>query len=114
MNRKYIPIIGTVSAGKSTFLNSFLGINMLQIGATTTTKFVCLIKHSNIISFYHVKPISGKCIEFEKVGEETKDKEQIRKRIEKINEEFTNKKPTKEIYFICLKFQLKTLIMNNY
>ena len=56
MNEKYIPIIGEISAGKSTFLKSFLGIEVLQTGAVTTTKFVCLIKNSNKISFYHVIP----------------------------------------------------------
>lgn len=44
MNEKYIPIIGEISAGKSTFLKSFLGIEVLQTGAVTTTKFVCLNK----------------------------------------------------------------------
>ena len=29
-NRKLIPIIGTISAGKSTFLNGLLGTNILQ------------------------------------------------------------------------------------
>ena len=109
MKRKYIPIIGTISAGKSTFLNAFLGINMLQIGATTTTKFVCLIKHSNTISFYHLKPVYGKCTEFEKDGEETKDIEEIRKRIAKINEEFTNKSPTKDDLFYMLEVPIKNI-----
>ena len=43
---KFIPIIGTISAGKTTFLRAFLGIDVLQVGSVTTTKFVCLIKNS--------------------------------------------------------------------
>ena len=56
MERKFIPIIGTISSGKSTFLDSFLGIELLQTGILTTTKFVCIIKYSKTTSFYHVIP----------------------------------------------------------
>ena len=52
--RKLIPIIGTISSGKSTFLKALLGTNVLQVGSTTTTKFVCLIKNSEDIKFYKV------------------------------------------------------------
>ena len=38
----FIPIIGSISAGKSTFLKGFLGIDELETGINTTTKFVCL------------------------------------------------------------------------
>ena len=50
----FIPIIGSISAGKSTFLKGFLGINELETGANVTTKFVCLIQNSPQTSFYHV------------------------------------------------------------
>jgi len=54
MKKYFIPIIGTISAGKSQFLQGLLGTNVLQSGSTTTTKFVCLIKNSLQLKFYHV------------------------------------------------------------
>ena len=32
MNKKFIPIIGTISAGKSTFLQGLLGTNVFETG----------------------------------------------------------------------------------
>ena len=99
MNKKYIPIIGTISAGKSTFLKAFLGISMLQTGASTTTRFVCLIKNSDKICFYHVVPKTSNGIEFCKDGEEIIDEEQIKLKIEDINKILSNKKGTKDEIF---------------
>ena len=47
MKKYFVPIIGTISSGKTTFLKGFLGIDILETGSTTTTKFVCLIKNSD-------------------------------------------------------------------
>ena len=80
MRRKYIPIIGTISAGKSTFLRAFLGTDLLQTGASTTTKFICLIKYSEKTCFYHVLPKTTNGIDFYKDGEVTTDEEQIKKK----------------------------------
>ena len=48
LKRLSIPMISTVSAGKSSFLNFFLNLpnNMLQIGETKTTKFCIIIRHN--------------------------------------------------------------------
>ena len=70
---KFIPIIGTISAGKTAFLRAFLGIDVLQTGSVTTTKFVCLIKNSTQISFYHVIPKKEQDLIFVIVGPETKN-----------------------------------------
>ena len=102
----YIPIIGAISAGKSTFLNAFLGINILETGLTTTTKFVCLIKHSQNISFYHVIP---KKESFIKEGNEIKSEPQIKQKIEEINEGLTKKKGTKEDIFYVLEIPVKNI-----
>ena len=51
MKKKFIPIIGTISAGKSTFLQALLGTNVFETGTTTTTKFICLIKNSDQTKF---------------------------------------------------------------
>jgi len=62
-NFYFVPIIGTISSGKSTFLNGFLGFKrILQSGSVVTTKFVTLIKNSKNTSFYHVIPKKKKKI----------------------------------------------------
>ena len=109
MKKYYIPIIGTISAGKSTFLKALLGINVLQSGATTTTKFICLIKNNDDTTFYHVIPKEGKTIDFEKEGEETKGEENIKERIKKINEDLSNRKGTKDDIFYMLETPIKNI-----
>lgn len=110
---KFIPIVGTISAGKSTFLRAFLGIDVLQTGQTTTTKFVCLIKNSNQISFYHVIPIINDGISFEKEGEEIKDIGSIQKKIEEINntlnENKGNQTDRKNEIFYMLEIPVKNI-----
>ena len=109
MKKKFIPIIGTISAGKSTFLKAFLGIDILQIGATTTTKFVCLNKHSDTTCFYHVVPNLDKNIKFLKEGEEIKDLDEIKIKIESINENLSNKTITKNDLFYMLEIPIKNI-----
>ena len=70
MKKYFIPIIGAISSGKTTFLKGFLGIDILETGSTTTTKFVCLIKNSDKFLFYHVIPKKEEnVITFTKDGE---------------------------------------------
>ena len=87
MKKFFIPIIGTISSGKTTFLKGFLGIDILETGSTTTTKFVCLIKNSEKYSFYHVIPKKEEnYISFTKDGEISEGEEQIRAKMEEINQ----------------------------
>ena len=108
-NKSYIPIIGTISAGKSTFLKALLGIEVLETGITTTTKFICLIKNSSETSFYHVIPNIQNGLTFNKEGNEIKDVEQIKKKIEEINEKFSEKKGTKNDLFYMLEIPIKNI-----
>ena len=97
----YIPIIGTISAGKSTFLKALLGIDFLEVGESTTTRFICLIKNSKETKFYHVIPKKGEEIYYEKEGEEINKEEEITKKIEKINKDLSDKeKNTKDIFYM--------------
>ena len=108
MNNYYIPIIGTISSGKSTFFNSLLGVDLLQVGTLTTTKFVCLIKNSNRTSFYHVVPQREKnTIIFLKEGEEFEDKNVIKSKIEEINKDLSNKKIDKNNVFYILEMPIR-------
>ena len=109
MKKKYIPILGTISAGKSTFLKAFLGVTMLQTGATTTTKFVCLIKNCNKSCFYHVIPKKENGIKFIKDGEETISEEEIQKKIEEINSNLCEKKGNKNDIFYMLETPIKNI-----
>ena len=59
IERFFIPIIGIINSGKSTFMNNFLNLkNILQIGDKTTTRFICIIRHdkkAEIPELYNVK-----------------------------------------------------------
>jgi septin family protein len=41
-----IPIIGKISSGKSTFLNSIISGNYLSCSTDIDTKFVCILRHN--------------------------------------------------------------------
>ena len=106
MRKKFIPIIGVISAGKSTFLQGLLGTNVFETGSTTTTKFVCLIKNSKQTKFYHVKPKEGE-VDFVKEGEETIGEDNIKKKIEEVNSDLSKVKATKENIFYMLEIPIK-------
>ena len=46
LNYFSIPVIGKISSGKSTFLNSLLGIDCLESATKIATKFFCIIRHN--------------------------------------------------------------------
>ena len=110
MKKKFIPIIGPISAGKSTFLQGLLGTSVFETGATTTTKFVCLIKNSDLTRFYHVIPKRDeKGIEF-KEDENEKEiigEESIRKKINELNN--SENKMTKDNIFYMLEIPIKNI-----
>ncbi len=44
--KKIVPVLGPISAGKSTFLNYLMGCNILQTGGSLTTRFILIIRHN--------------------------------------------------------------------
>ena len=61
--RRGIIVIGMISSGKSTFLNSLLGITYLETKDDVTTKFVTIIRYNENLKepkFYHLKVIKEK------------------------------------------------------
>lgn len=106
MKKKFIPIIGTISVGKSTFLEGLLGTNVLETGSATTTKFICLIKNSDQTRFYHVKPKTENGIGFIKEGEEIFLEENIKKKIKEINQSLVDKVVTKDNIFYMLEIPI--------
>ena len=89
--RYCVPIIGPISCGKSTFLNSLISIkeDLLEEGLQTTTKFLCIIRNNKKLiepEFYKVsiKKIEEK-IFYKEVGSRIKGKNNIQKEIRLIN-----------------------------
>ena len=109
MPRKFVPIIGTISAGKSTFLQGLLGTSVLESGATTTTKFVCLIQNSKDTKFYHVIPKKEKSIVFVKEGNEVNGEENIKEKIKEVNKALSEKPGTKDDIFYKLEIPIKNI-----
>ena len=109
MSRKFIPIIGTISAGKSTFLQGLLGTSVLERGPITTTKFVCLIQNSAQTKFYHVLPKKENSIQFIKEGNEITGEKNIKNKIKEINKAFSEKPGTKDEIFYKLEIPIKNI-----
>ena len=104
----FIPIIGSISSGKSTFLKGLLGINELETGATTTTKFICLIKNSSKTSFYHViLKKQGNNVSIQKEGETIENISEIKKKIEELNKRFDISPGNKNEIFYMLEAPIK-------
>lgn len=115
-DRKAIPVIGMVSSGKSTFLNSLLGIDVLEAKDNITTKFVCIIRYNpdlELPKFYHVILKENKDsndYNFYKDGKEAQGLENIKKMISSINT--SNKETDSEPNYINLFYVLETPIQN--
>ena len=95
--RKGMVVIGMISSGKSTFLNSIFGFNYLQTSDNITTKFICVIRYNPNIdepTFYNLKliPKNNNLNEYIyiKNGEEIKGKKNIKDKIQLINKSLNN------------------------
>ena len=109
MEKKFIPIIGAISAGKTTFLRGLLGSDLLETGSITTTKFVCIIKNSDQTKFYHVIPERKNGIELIKEGEEIIGEINIKEKIKEINKNLMDKQYTKDDIFYMLEMPIKNV-----
>ena len=130
--RKAIPIIGTISSGKSFFLDSLLGLNLLESQSSTTTKFVCIIQHHKELKepkFYQIDLIQQNInpnnnfweYEGKAKGKTIKGYDKIRKKIKEINKEQKNipsEKIKYEELFYVLEIKINTIndeeLLNNY
>ena len=90
--RKGMSVIGMISSGKSTFLNSIFGINYLQTKDDITTKFICVIRYSPEIEepkLYHLKLVhksnNSEYFNFIKDGKDFIGKKEIKEKIKLIN-----------------------------
>ena len=98
LNYFSIPIIGKISSGKSTFLNSLLGIDCLESATKITTKFICIIRHNEnnktprlypVIKKERKSEINPKAYNFFK-DEKNELKGDLKEHIKKINEKIKN------------------------
>ena len=120
-SRKAIPIIGMVSSGKSTFLNSLLGTDVLEAKDDITTKFVCIIRHSPSLKeplFYHLKlshDLKSDDYIYIKDGEKTVGSDKIKERIKKINkDELALERPNYENLFYMLELNIINIKNNEF
>ena len=112
--RRGIIVIGMISSGKSTFLNSLLGITYLETKDDITTKFVCIIRYNenaNEPIFYHLKVVEEKeQFHFIKDGDDVIGKENIIKMISSTNlKEASLSEPKYENLFYMLETNIKNI-----
>ena len=100
----FVPVIGLMNSGKSTFLNSLLNVKEDILGFET--KFACIIRHNKNLKecqFYHVTlEEKNNTAVFSKSGEIIEGINNIIEEIKKINEQAVNEKIF-PIYFIYWK-----------
>ena len=116
--RKGIVIVGMISSGKSTFLNSLLGISYLEANDNITTKMVTILRYNENLKepkFYHLKireVKKKKDYYFEKDGKESIGEKEIIKRISEINKNETKLSENGEPKYDTLFYMLETNIKN--
>ena len=111
--RDGIIVIGMISSGKSTFLNSLLGITYLEANDNITTKMVTAIRYNPDLTepkFYHLKIIEKKNeYSFERDGDEFIGKENIIKAISDMNKKEASNQPKYENLFYMLETNILTI-----
>ncbi len=120
--RKAIPIIGAISSGKSFFVDSLLGLNILKSESSITTKFVCIIQHHKNLKepkFYQINLIEKNLdennmmiYEAEIKGEIITGYNTIKEKIKEINrlqKEIPNDKIKYEELFYVLEIEIKNI-----
>ena len=116
--RKGIIVVGMISSGKSTFLNSLLGITYLEANDNITTKMVTIIRYIENLEepkFYHLKVVENKEEEdyyFQKDGKESIGEKEIIKRISEINKKEAKLSENGEPKYDTLFYMLETNIKN--
>ena len=111
--RDGIIVIGMISSGKSTFLNSLLGITYLEANDNITTKIVPAIRYNPDLTepkFYHLKIIEKENeYSFERDGDEFIGKENIIKAISDMNKKEASNQPKYENLFYMLETNILTI-----
>ena len=117
--RKGIVVIGMISSGKSTFLNSIFGIDYLETNNDITTKFICAIRYNPKLKepiFYNLKLVPKKDKRKEyiymKNGEQFSGEINIKNKISSINKREHNfSEPKYETLFWML--EINKIIIEN-
>ena len=124
--KKAIPIIGAISSGKSFFVDSLLGLDILDSQSSITTKFVCIIQnHKNLKEprFYQINLIEKNLDENNMMIYESSIKgdiitghDKIKKKIKEINKlqkDIPNDKIKYEELFYVLEIEIKNIKNEN-
>ena len=109
--RLVMPTIGNISVGKSFFLNSMFSIDFCQVKSEITTKFILFIRHIDNLKeprLYKIKPFKkdNSYEFFYNCKEVFTGEENIKKKIEEINEENKN---SKEPTFYMIEIEIKSI-----
>ena len=126
LNYFSIPVIGKISAGKSTFLNSLLGIDCLESATKITTKFICIIRHNEnnktprlypVITKKRKSVINPNAFNFFK-DERNELKGDLKENIKRINNKIANCKDLKKLrieeFFYILEADLDIFKGDNF
>ena len=129
--KKAIPIIGAISSGKSFFVDSLLGLDILESESKITTKFVCIIQHHKNLKeprFYQIN-LSEKDLDENNMmvyegtlkGDIITGHEKIKTKIKEINnlqKNIPNDQIKYEDLFYVLEIQIKNIknekLLDNY
>ena len=119
--RKAIPIIGAILSGKSFFLDSLLGLDILDSQSSITTKFVCIIQNHKDLKepkFYQINLVQSHLDENNMMvyngsmkGDITYGHDNIKEKIKEINRMQKNI-PSEQIKYEELFYVLEIGIKN--
>ena len=97
------PVIGMISSGKSSILNSLFNMDILEATPQVTTKIVTIIRYNKDVKdnpfFYKLylkEKENNDYIFYKEKTTEIAGKDKIKKKIKKLNKELNNKLNHKE------------------
>ena len=102
------PVIGMISSGKSSILNSLFNMDILEATPQVTTKIVTIIRYNKEVKenpkFYKLSLVKKENDNYKFYKEKATKiigKEKIKQRIKKLNEEWNKKEPKyKDIFYL--------------
>jgi septin family protein len=112
-----IPLIGSINTGKTTFMNSLIGMNLLESGSTITSRFTCVIRHADLdmpeiysckLKKYELQDGSTQC-EFKEDKLLARGSVEIRKEVVRKNSKTMDSEDITEDDFLILKCRVNVL-----
>ena len=118
------PVIGMISSGKSTILNTLFNMDYLEASPDVTTKIVTIIRYNSLVTnpkFFKLNLINNgndNYTFFKENNSEIIGKEKIKEEVKKLNKKLNQKEPKYEDIFYMLEvgqvnFIEKEFLKNN-